>query len=301
MSNPLRLFEDLRDTYLRYLRSPFDLRYQDLVAERSDLLDHDGRLYRWPLIEAIPPYRSSGQSFSQAAASILSGVWQQESINSSADFVSQGLFPSDLTLYQHQVDVFREVVVNGMDAVVTTGTGSGKTECFLLPVIASLVRESANWAIPTQRPADWDWWNHFTMQRTTRRWAPRISQRAHEARPAAVRALILYPLNALVEDQLARLRLALDSHQARTWLESNRNGNLIYFGRYTGRTPVSGRSIGRLRDELRSIHQDDRAVALSTATRFFQGMDGGEMWSRWDMQEAPPDLWLRTTRCSTSC
>lgn len=34
MSNPLRLFEDLRDMYLRYLDSPFDLRYQDLAAER---------------------------------------------------------------------------------------------------------------------------------------------------------------------------------------------------------------------------------------------------------------------------
>ena len=64
MSNPLAIFEDLRDTYFRYLDSPFDLRYPDLVAERRTLLDTDGRLYRRPLIEPrAPPYQSCGQTF----------------------------------------------------------------------------------------------------------------------------------------------------------------------------------------------------------------------------------------------
>jgi hypothetical protein len=52
--NALRLFENLRDMYLRYLDSPFDLRYQDLVGERRQLLDPDGRIYRHPLIEPVP-------------------------------------------------------------------------------------------------------------------------------------------------------------------------------------------------------------------------------------------------------
>jgi len=292
MSNPVRFFENLRDMYLRYLDSPFDLRYQDLATERRQLLDQDGRIYRRPLIEPIPAYRTSGQSFSQAAQALLSGNWQLGEIADAAGFISQGLFPPNLALHQHQLDVFREVVVNGADTVVTTGTGSGKTECFLLPVIASLVRESGTWSAPGPRPAQWDWFNpnYFTMQRTQRRWAPRVSQRAHETRPAAIRALILYPLNALVEDQLARLRTALDGPQARAWLQANRNGNLIYFGRYTGRTPVSGTDVGRLREELRSISQDAQAVAGSAAERFFQSMDGAEMWSRQDMQDAPPDI-----------
>ena len=67
MSNPLAIFEDLRDTYFRYLDSPFDLRYPDLVAERRALLDADGRLYRRPLIEPVPAYQLSGETFSQAA------------------------------------------------------------------------------------------------------------------------------------------------------------------------------------------------------------------------------------------
>ena len=292
--NPIRLFENLRDLYLRYLDSPFDLRYEDLTAERRTLLDQDGRIFRLPLIEPVPAYRTSGESFSQAAQALLGGVWQAKDISDISAFVDQGLFPSSLRLHQHQRDVFEEVVVNGRDAVVTTGTGSGKTECFLLPVITSVVKESIAWSVPRQRAADWDWWNHFTMRGTQRRWAQRIGQRAHETRHAAIRALLLYPLNALVEDQLARLRMALDGPAARSWLRANRHGNLVYFGRYTGRTPVSGAhnssNTTHLRDELRSIHRDAQAVAGDPAERFFQNMDGAEMWSRWDMQDAPPDI-----------
>ena len=291
--NPIRLFEDLRDMYLRYLDSPFDLRYEDLTRERRGLLDQDGRIYRQPLIEPIPAYRESGESFREAVQSLLSGRWQASEIADVAAFMGQGLFPSVRTVRQHQRDVFEQVIVNRRDAVVTTGTGSGKTECFLLPVVASVVKESAAWSAPNQRPSQWDWWNHFTMQGSHRRWADRISQRAHETRPAAIRALLLYPLNALVEDQLARLREALDSPGARSWLQANRQGNMVYFGRYTGSTPVPGdrnSSNTRLRDDLRSIHDDARAVAGSAAERFFQSMDGAEMWSRWDMQDAPPDI-----------
>lgn len=280
--------------YLRYLDSPFDIRYSDLAAERRKLLDQDGRLYRSPLIEPVPAYRSSSQSFSQAVQGLLGRKFQQSEITEIADFVAQGLFPSTRTLYQHQRDVFEEVVAKGLDTVITTGTGSGKTECFLLPVVASIVQEAAAWPAPGQRPQNWDWWNHYSLRGTRRRWAPEVLQRSHECRTAAVRALILYPLNALVEDQLARLREALDSPGARSWLQINRGGNLIYFGRYTGQTPVSGErtssNMTRLRDELRSIHEDSRAVAGTEAERFFQKLDGSEMRSRWDMQDAPPDI-----------
>ena len=292
--NPISLFENLRNMYLRYLESPFDLRYEDLIAERRSLLDQDGRIYRLPLTEPVPTYRTSGELFAQAAQALLGSLWQASEIADLSAFVEEGLFPPPLTLHQHQRDAFEEVVVKGRDVVVTTGTGSGKTECFLLPVIASIVRESAAWSAPRQRSTQWDWWNDFTVHGSRRFWAQRIGQRAHETRPAAVRALLLYPLNALVEDQVARLREALDSPGARSWLQANRHGNRVYFGRYTGRTPVSGNrnssNTNRLRVELTSIHQDAQAVAGRAAERFFQSMDGAEMWSRWDMQDTPPDI-----------
>lgn len=299
MSNPLALFEDLRQTYLRYLDSPFDVRYPDLVTERRQLLDADGRLYRHPLIEPVPAYEFSGQTFPQVVQSLL-GAWPGGVAADLSTFVSQGLFPETLPngepreLYAHQRLVFEESVVHGHDVVVTTGTGSGKTESFLLPLAASLIRESAGWHAPNPRPAQWDWWNYWSMQGSRRQWAPRIAQRAHENRTPAVRALILYPLNALVEDQLARLRDALDGAQARAWLQANRHGNHFYFGRYTGRTPVSGNrsaaTTGRLRTDLADAHRDAQLVAGTAAARFFPNMDGGEMWSRWDMQDHPPDV-----------
>lgn len=201
--NPLRLFENQKDMFLRYLDSPFDIRYRDLTLERRQLLDQDGRIYRYPLIEPVSIYRSTGQSFGQAAQQLLQGIWQPQEITDASDFIAQGLFSNQFVLHQHQKDVFNEVVVNKKDTVVTTGTGSGKTECFLLPVVASIVRESTGWTAPGQAPAQRDWWNNFRMQGTRRNWDQRVSQRAHETRTAGVRALILYPLNALVEDQLA--------------------------------------------------------------------------------------------------
>src|SRR5258708_1314655 len=93
MSNPFTLFEDLRDTYLRYLDSPFDLRYPDLVSERRRLLDVDGRLYRQPIIEPVPAYMSSGETLPQAAQALLGGSWVPQTISDFAVFASQGPFP----------------------------------------------------------------------------------------------------------------------------------------------------------------------------------------------------------------
>ena len=53
-----------------------------------------------------------------------------------ADFIACGAFRPDLQPYEHQRRAFEQSVVQGRDVVITTGTGSGKTECFLLPLIA---------------------------------------------------------------------------------------------------------------------------------------------------------------------
>ncbi len=298
MNNPLGLFDNLRDVYLRYLDSPFDLRYADLVLERRALLDRDGYLWREPLIEPVPAYPLCGRDFRALAHDLLNGPWGAPAADELADFIACGAFSTELQPYEHQRSAFEQSVVHRRDVVVTTGTGSGKTECFLLPIFAALVRESETWGAPGARDANWDWWNHYTMTGDRRSWQPRIGQRAHEGsavRPAAIRALLLYPLNALVEDQLIRLRQALESASAHMWLNAHRHGNRFYFGRYTGRTPVSGhRNAGntaRLRAELREMERDARLVTNDAEARlFFPAMDGAEMWSRWDMQDTPPDL-----------
>lgn len=297
MSNPFVLAENLHDIYLRYLNSPFALRYADLTQERRDLLLGDGRIIRHPLIEPVAAYRRSHQAFQAVCQTMLASTHSPQEIKDITEFIGQGLFRSTWLPFTHQLEAFEQSYVHGRDIVITTGTGSGKTECFLLPITASLVRESADasaWTPSNARHARWDWWNHYTQRAKNRSWEPRHPQREHETRSPAVRALVVYPLNALVEDQLVRLRNALDGTGARDWLASRRAGNRFYFGRYIGRTPISGHQSrqreGNLREELQAMEEAAQLVAGTQAERFFAKMDGGEMWSRWDMQDHPPDI-----------
>ncbi|MEW6402720.1 MAG: DEAD/DEAH box helicase [Chloroflexota bacterium] len=297
MNNPLALFRNLCDLYLRYLDSPLAIRYESLSNERRDLLNVDRRMWREPLIEPTPVYPTSSVGFPELVHTLLDGPWSNALAGEIADFLGPSLFPDHRQPYVHQREAFERALVEHQDVVMTTGTGSGKTECFFVPVLAELIRESAQWTAPGPRPPTWDWWDdrHRTMQGQNPRYAQRVPQREHETRPAAIRALLLYPLNALVEDQLVRLRVALDSAAARAWLNMHRLGNRIYFGRYTSRTPIPGDRHGaasRLRAELRDLAREAQAVAGSDIALFFQSfdMDGAEMWSRWDMQDHPPDL-----------
>ena len=99
--------------------------------------------------------------------------------------------------YQHQVEAFKLLLneTKRKSLIVSSGTGSGKTECFLMPMIEDLVRE-------------------------------------REARGSkyknGVRALFLYPLNALIDSQLERLT---------NWTKDFEGD--IRFCRYNGVTPQS--------------------------------------------------------------
>jgi DEAD/DEAH box helicase domain-containing protein len=300
MNDPYGVFETLKEHYLMYIESRFALRHEKLRQERQALLNQDTRLYREPHIEFVPPYQSSGKKLPEAAAEI-DGLPPEL-----GDFAAHGLF-GPLYLYQHQYEAIK--AAQDRHVVITAGTGSGKTESFLIPIVARLLTESSEW--PDYTPRSWAWW---------RGGGSRIPQRGNESpqRHAAVRALILYPMNALVEDQMQRLRKALDSDEAHQWLKDNRGNNRFYFGRYTGQTPVSGpeydpqtgktrdTKIAKLRADLqemdhtmRSINRDiekaqqqgKEEIKKAKAKRFFfPRTDGGEMLSRWDMQSHPPDV-----------
>jgi DEAD/DEAH box helicase domain-containing protein len=279
MNDPFYVYECLRDAYVRYYETRFSLRDPELVAERRSLLLTEGNILRQPYIEALPPFKSANKRLGEVTARLgLSADF--------ADFASYGLFSPTLNLHLHQEQALQAYVA-GHHYVVTAGTGSGKTECFLLPIIASLIEESRSWAAPNPPPSGWRWWD---------RGDERVPQRSWAVRPAAVRAMILYPMNALVEDQIQRLRRALDSDGAKTWLDQHRKGNRFYFGRYTGRTRIAGLETNKakrkeLRSYLRRVDATAEGVALDKKLRyFFPRPDGGEMLTRWDMQDTPPDI-----------
>lgn len=328
MLDPVGAFHQVRDNFILYIKTAFGTQHPGLEAERERLLRDTNVLCREPWIEPLPRYESSGKRVADLSLADVPGLAEPD-LDDLKNLLSAGLI-GNYPFHKHQLELLHKAL-SGMHTVITSGTGSGKTETFLLPLFAYLVRESRNWTPPGQRqPHQDDWWSDRPWQdscksgnRLTRSY--RVPQRANETRPAAVRAMILYPMNALVEDQLTRLRKALDSDAARQWCATKRQGNRIYIGRYNGNTPVPGHElkaptargtrspnrakIEALRDEMIATGAASRAAsAKAQATEadpnksreekerdkdlpfVFPRLDGAEMRSRWDMQDHPPDI-----------
>jgi len=319
MYDPIGAFEKIKDNFILYVKTAFRTKYPSLEKEREELLRTKGALYQDPWIEPLPIYESSGKSVSSLNSEDLSRMHSKQ-IDFFKDLVKCGLFNEDRQLYAHQFQMLKKVL-EGNNCVVTAGTGSGKTEAFLLPLFAQITKEMTGWPEAKKPfPHYNDWWKNEDWQKECRdnKKSCRVPQRGHAARTAAVRAMILYPMNALVEDQLTRLRKSLDSEKARQWFKENTRDNKIYFGRYNGATPVPGyeldkpntrgnrpinkKKINELVKKLKVIDDSSKAAIQyandennddpdnEDCIYFFPRLDGSEMHNRWDMQETPPDI-----------
>lgn len=315
MQDPIGAFEKIRDSLILYVKTAFGTQFPEIEQERERLLREAGAFYQEPWIEPLPRYLKSGKSIDNIQLADVPKL-DEAALQDFKSLAACGLV-GKYELYSHQVTMLSQALA-GQNMVVTAGTGSGKTESFLLPLFAYLAKESRSWQVPNaEYPHLNDWWKNEDWQnqcnplvKTKRSFKQsyRVSQRGHETRDAAVRALILYPMNALVEDQLTRLRRALDSVEARDWFKSNRKGNRIYFGRYNGVTPVAGREQKKtgkpngekIEELLKAMKQMQSSVDASIkhfgktgdndVRYFFPRLDGSEMRCRWDMQDAPPDI-----------
>ena len=145
--NPISVHEELRAAYLRYFDTAFWLRDPRLMAERRRLLEESSLLFTDPLLEPVLPYDATeplGEVCKQASISATTG-----------EIVGRALFGaftppgSPVLLRTHQAETVRRTFQPGThdrrNVIVTSGTGSGKTESFLLPVLLRLVEESGSW------------------------------------------------------------------------------------------------------------------------------------------------------------
>ena len=186
-----------------YIEATYHISHPTLVAQRRQLLDETGVIHQRAYLESTPRYKT-GTAFldlglDAAALEVFSTVSEPHG--------DVGILIHDPP-YQHQAISTKMSLVDGRSLVVMTGTGSGKTECFLLPILGKLAREA------------------------------KTKGSAFGSTPA-VRAMVLYPMNALVNDQLGRLRLLFgDPRLVKKFMDWS--GRPARFARYTSRTLYPG-------------------------------------------------------------
>ena len=159
--NPVVYTEKVVRSFLRYQLTAYPFADERLHQQMRTLLSLD-ETRDSPLLKG--PYISLSRSFRQGVA--VDGL------------IAEGVFhphmrqriPSEIThVYGHQEDAIR-AIRDGRTTLVSTGTGSGKTECFLYPIVSKA-----------------------------------LELKDKEA-PPGISAVLVYPMNSLAEDQLGRLR-----------------------------------------------------------------------------------------------
>lgn len=231
----LKEIDQMREALASYIEATYHLSNAKVVDLRRQLLMAGG-IAQIPYIESTPTYLGdrpfAALAIPPRVRDLLTGLASKEA--------GRVLFNPP---YEHQAQALEAAMADnagGTGIVVTTGTGSGKTESFLLPVLARLADEALH------RP------NHFADR--------------------AVRALLLYPMNALVNDQLGRLRTLFGSSTVRQSFTSAA-GRPAKFGRYTGRTLYPGSRSGK-RDQVR----------LKTLEYYLKIEDGARNGNRKDQE-----------------
>lgn len=288
---PQSLLADLRTAYLKHIDSTYWLDNESLMRDRKELLDGGSQLFADVFLEPVLPYEET-DSFEDLcnecgldAEALLPTLVALMSWNENKDL-------GEIKLRKHHADAvrasFQKGLAEGRNPVVTSGTGSGKTESFWLPILLRLSMESRAWALPLGEPKRW--WEGANPQHNP--------LRTSEQRTSAMRALVLYPTNALVEDQLTRLRGAVAK------LNAAGTSSPVWIGRYTGSTPGTGNrdpkkpNFAEVVKQIRQLEGDFEEISNSTMPEKeksdlliqFGSSQNGEMLCRWDMEVDPPDV-----------
>ena len=172
-----------------------------------------------PVFEAARTWESADRSLDD-----LSGGLLHPDLVAALDGAEAERMPRDRCPWTHQLAAW-EATRAGLSCLVSSGTGSGKTECFMVPMLDELLRDPA------------------------------------KGKLAGVRAILIYPLNALIESQRERLA---------AWTETLKSR--ISFALYNGLTPETPRRENRSKlaaaevGNRRSIRASPPAILVTNVT-----------------------------------
>jgi len=238
MLNPIAYTENVVSDFLRYQLTAYPFSDSNLYEQMRTLLNLE-TTRSTPLLKG--PYISLSQVFQQ-------GVGVEQLIESGIFHTfMKSLIPYP-SVYGHQETAIRAIHA-GKTTLVSTGTGSGKTECFLYPIISHCLKLREQGA------------------------------------PQGISAVIVYPMNALAEDQLGRLRGLLA-------------GTGISFGMYVGKTPEQAAHAAGTRLKPGASKADYQAAVQKAQAekRPDAVFPPEERVSREEMREKPPRILLTNVK-----
>ncbi|WP_263239664.1 DEAD/DEAH box helicase [Streptomyces sp. A13(2022)] len=221
---PTLAAQTLRDTTVEYLTTTFALAEPDTQDALEDFLtDPADGLFRGPYLRIRRPFRTAADG------------WQRY-----VDWYPAG-FPAP---YAHQAEAFARLTSKDghrpRPTLVTTGTGSGKTESFLIPVLDHCRREKA-------------------------------------AGKQGIKAVLLYPMNALAGDQADRLG---------EQLEDGRLGEVtagLYIGQASSRGTAPYKRVMVDRAEIRRNPPDILITNYKMLDLLLQRQQDASLWRDADL------------------
>ena len=196
--------EQLRRALSEYIEATYHISAPALIRRRKELLSQPGLIHQIPYLESTPRYET-GEELAKMTGLPTAALEAFLAVSKKEGDLPQLVYDPP---YSHQSDAIRGCLIDRRNLVIMTGTGSGKTESFLLPILGKLAHEAK------ARPGSFS-----TLP--------------------GMRALVLYPMNALVNDQLGRLRGIFGDPRIVALFKSW-SARPPRFARYTSRTPYAG-------------------------------------------------------------
>jgi len=230
MFNPADASNKIKSEFIDYITTTFNFADKGLQSKFREALPPV--ISKGPFVDIKDVFKTSVSINDLINIKQLSPLFSEIEQHKPIDRIHKKKLPLERKLYSHQERAI-ERISQGKNVVITTGTGSGKTECFLIPIINELLKEKEKGTLDE-----------------------------------GVRAILIYPMNALANDQMKRLRDILMYYPS------------ITFGVYNGDTKETEKDAKAAYDEIH-FNEDCEEIRSPLIN---------ELISREQMRATPPHI-----------